>query len=99
MARFDYFKKKNARGYWLDIQSDLLDVLETRAVIPLEPIDNGLGLVPRLNPVFTISGRPHALMTDLIGNIPGRDLRKPSGSLAGHHYEILNALDFLVSGF
>jgi toxin CcdB len=99
MATFDCFKKKNAQGYWLDIQSELLDSLETRVVIPLEPIENGLGLVPKLNPVFTISGQPHALLTDLIGSIPVRDLGKPTGSLADHRYEILNALDFLVSGF
>ena len=99
MATFDYFKKMNARGYWLDIQSELLDNLETRVVIPLEPIDGGLGLVPRLNPVFTISGKPHALLTDLIGSILVRDLSKRAGSLADRRYEVLNALDFLVSGF
>jgi len=41
MARYDLYPNPFGRGYLLDVQSDLLDELATRVVIPVMPLDPG----------------------------------------------------------
>ena len=37
MARYDVYANPNADGYLLELQTDLLDELKTRVVVPLIP--------------------------------------------------------------
>jgi toxin CcdB len=67
-------------------------------VIPLMPLP--LAPIPgaRLNPLFTIDGERHSLVTQFAGAIPAGELRYAEGSLADESFTIMNALDFLLTG-
>lgn len=54
MAQFDVFRNPEGSGYLLDVQSDLLDGLSTRLVIPLLPALQAPRPAARLNPVVNI---------------------------------------------
>ena len=63
MAQYDVFANPSGGGYLLDVQSDLLDDLNVRAVVPLLPRDAAPLAASRLNPVFEINGAAHVMMT------------------------------------
>lgn len=96
MAQFDVY---HVRGnvLVLDCQSDLLDDLPTRFVVPLRSTDGAV--VPRLNPVFIIQGERLTMLTPLARGIDIRDIEGTVASLIDHEYEIKAALDMLVSGY
>ena len=98
MAQFDYYPQRRIKGYWLDCQTDLLDDIESRFVVPLLPFESVPSPIRQLNPVFEITGSSFVLLTQQAGPAPAADLGKPAGSLADYRYEILNALDFLITG-
>ena len=50
MAKFDVFVSPSSAGYLLDVQTDLLEGLNTRVVVPLVPATPNMKLVRRLNP-------------------------------------------------
>lgn len=54
MAQYDLFPNPAGSGYLLDVQSDLLDALNVRAVVPLFLQESGLIAASRLNPAFEI---------------------------------------------
>lgn len=100
MARFDIFRRsRGAPGYLLQVQSDFLDALETRVVVPLLPPAS----VPRpmrdLHPRFEVEGEAFLMATQLLGAIPRRELGLAVGNLAPHRDEITRALDVLMTGF
>lgn len=100
MARFDLYRgPRTTAGYLLDVQSDLLSDLQTRAVVPLFPGKNWQPFMARLNPIFDIDGEPHVLVTQSIATVPRRELGRKTGSLAQYHDEITIALDMLLTGF
>ncbi len=98
MARFDYYQGARGRGYLLDCQSEFLEELGSRVVIPLMPA-SGLPIASRLNPVFEIEGEKHVMSTHLIFAIPFERLGKRKGSLIEEHYAIMVAFDMLISGY
>ena len=88
-----------AAGYVVDVQSDLLSSLTTRVVVPLLPETAVRAATTRLNPVFEIDGRNHALIVQAIATVPRHDLHGAVTSLKDHHDTILAAIDFLLTGF
>lgn len=98
MAQFDYYPRGGEPGYWLDCQTGLMDHYETRFVIPLVPLD--VAPIPgrTLNPLFEIAGERHSLLTQFAGAIPASELNRRAGSLDSRRYDILNALDFHITG-
>ena len=98
MALHDVFALEGV-GYVLDVQSDLLDPLNTRVVVPLMPEVQAPRPARRLNPVFEIEGTPHVLVTQYLSAMPLSDLGKPVGNLAEHAPVISNALDMVFHGF
>ena len=83
----------------LDVQSNFLDHLDTRVVVPLYPVDNVPAAVKRLHPVFMIDGRRYVLATPLLAAVPSSILGDRKGSLDHHHDDIVAALDMLFQGF
>lgn len=63
MAQYDLFADPVGNGYLLDVQSDLLDGLNVRAVVPLLPQGSAPIAANQLNPVFEIDGAAHLMMT------------------------------------
>jgi toxin CcdB len=98
MARYDVYPGSRGLGFLLDCQSDLLDDLVTRVVVPLMPVA-GFEPVPRLNPVFVINDETMVMATQLIFAIPRERLRRPVANLGSEHFTIVGALDVLLTGY
>ncbi|MBT5497036.1 MAG: CcdB family protein [Alphaproteobacteria bacterium] len=82
----------------LDVQSDLLDPLDTRLVAPLVDATRAKA-ISRLNPEFIIEGRRLFLSTQEMSGYPRRALGEPLLNLSQRRDEILAAIDFLIHGF
>ncbi len=105
MARFDVYANPGRHAgttpYLLDVQSEFLQDLETRMVIPLRRLDHfpQVALSNRLTPVFTIGGEACLLETPKMGAIPQRVLKSPVTSLAQSQDQVTAALDFVFQGY
>ena len=105
MAQFTVYRNKSQRTrstfpLLLDVQSDLLDQLHTRVVIPLTKT-SALAKKPlsNLTPALKFDGETYVLVTPQLAGIARSDLGAPAGSVAGQRQAILAALDFLLVGF
>jgi toxin CcdB len=99
MAKFDVHRLKADGSYVLDCQADLLRSLNTRLVVPLILVEEAPTAGARLNPIFTIEGRHHAMVTQYAGSMPVADLGEVVTTLSEHDLTVGNALDMLISGF
>ncbi len=105
MARFDVYANPGSHAsttpYLLDVQSDLLDGLNTRMVVPLRSLTAfpKVKLSTRLTPVLTIRGEELLMETPKMGAVPQRVLKKPVTSLSSEQAQISAALDFLFQGY
>ena len=82
----------------VDCQSNLLDHIDTRFVIPLIPIADAPLPTGRLNPVVAHDGQSYLLLTQTASAVNKRDLGPPLGSLEPLRDDIVRALDVLVTG-
>ena len=105
MAQFSVYRNRNARSkntypLLVDVQSDLLEDLQTRVVIPLSKA-TGLTRRPvgQLMPLIDFEESTYVLMTPQLAGIPRNELGPPAGSLARNRDTLLAALDFLLTGF
>ena len=96
MAQFDVYRVRGG-GLVIDCQSDLLDNLPTRFVVPLRAEDSSV--MRRFNPILQVEGRDLAMVTQLAGAIAVRDIVGIVASAAPHEYDIKAALDMLISGY
>ena len=99
MARLDVYPNPDRAGYLLDVQTDLLDGLNTRVVVPLLPLEQAPEPAKRLNPVFEINGQKVVMATQFLAAVPATLLKSPTGNLADHFASITNALDMVFQGF
>jgi len=99
MAQFDVFRPRDGEELLLDCQSNFLDALETRFVVPLLGPDDMSKRIARLNPRFEIDGREFFMATQGAATIPARMIGARVTSLAEAHHEIVGALDMLISGY
>ncbi|MDX8479272.1 CcdB family protein [Mesorhizobium sp. VK24D] len=99
MARYDFYRNAGSGGYLLDVQSDLLEHLDTKIVVPLLPPNMAPLPARRLNPIFRIDGEDHVMVTQFMSALTGSELRAAEGNLAKHHDDIVAALDMLFQGF
>lgn len=100
MAQFDIYENighnKEQIPFVIDIQNDILSDINTRVVVPLglnKPYNKNI------NPKFTINNKELTMMTTKIATIPLNALGDKIGTLEDKRTEILNALDFLITGF
>lgn len=105
MARFDVYQNSgplsSSTPYLLDVQSALLDGLDTRVVIPLRRLDQfpAVRLSPDLTPVFDVEGVSCILETPKLAAVPLRLLKNHITSLKDQQHLISNALDRLFHGY
>lgn len=105
VACFDVYENPGKHAvttpYLLDVQSDLLDDLDTRMVVPLRHLEHFKNIeLPRLlTPVFTVEGQAFLLETPKMGAVPRRFLKSRVASLEEERVQILGALDFLFQGY
>lgn len=99
MSRYNAYPNPSGHGYLLDVQADILQPLNTRAVVPLLPLGEAPKPAKTLNPVFDIDGEPYAMVTQYIAAVPDRELRNPACNLSQRQDDIVAAIDFLFHGF
>jgi toxin CcdB len=105
VPQFAVYRNKSQRTrstfpFLVDVQSDLLDQLQTRVVVPLTKTP-ALAKTPlnNLTPALKFAGETYVLMTPQQAGVARTDLGAPAGSLAEQRQAILAALDFLIEGF
>jgi toxin CcdB len=104
MAQFDVCLNPNpdsapAIPYVLEVQSDLLESVSTRVVVPLVLLSERGQPAKYLNPQFEIEGVQVVMVTEQISGIPKRALGKRLLSLEVQRDQIMDAIDFLFRGF
>lgn len=98
MAQFDVWTRRQGSGLPLDCQSDFLNDLETRFVVPLVARTRKAHLIPRLNPTFDVAGQTLVMTTQHALNVYTIALGRKVGSLSHEHHRIIDAIDFLLGG-
>ena len=104
MAQFAVHKNKNPRTrsifpFLVDVQSDPLDPLNTRVVIPLsKAVALAKKPVSNLMPVLTFDGEDYVLVTPQLAGVARSDLGAQAGSLLDERAKIIAAIDFLLMG-
>jgi toxin CcdB len=106
MAQFNVYlntnnSTKNEYPYLVDIQSPLLETLDTRLVIPLILLSKmNSKPIKGLTPVFKIKGNEYILLTSQMAGIHKKYLgRSHISDFSNNRQEIISAIDFLLSGF
>ena len=99
MAKYDVYPNPGGGGFLLDVQADLLDGLNTRAVVPLIPMQAAPVPAKRLNPVFQIDGMPYVMVTQFLAAVPVSVLKSPVANLKAQFSEVTVAIDMLIQGF
>ncbi len=85
--------------FLLDVQSDLLSELGTRAVVPLYTAAAMKGRIARtLTPQFEVEGRQVVMVTPQLAGVALKVLGPAVGSLAAERNTIVAALDLLITG-
>jgi toxin CcdB len=104
MAQFDVFTNPSPTTrklfpYIVDIQSQYLEDLATRIVIPLGKASAFANTSMKgLTPEISFHDEKLLLLTPQIASIPKIKLHNPIGSLAHFRTDIMNALDFAIFG-
>ena len=101
MAQFDVYENTNKKTkkyipFLLDIQNDILSNLNTRVVVPLVL---NMKAAKILNPVFEIDTLEVTMSTSELAGISTDKLGTKVCSLENKKYEIIEAIDFMVTGF
>lgn len=97
MAQFDVFRESQGE-LLVDCQSDALAHLGTRLAVPLLPLSRAPERRARLNPVFEIDGMDYSMVTQHAAAIRVGELRNRVTSLEHRHFDIIGALDMLLTG-
>lgn len=104
MAQFDVYRNPDASSrrrvpYLLDIQSELLDALATRVVVPLRSIESSQALrMERLMPVFEVEGHAVSMDTPQLAGVMRAAVGERVASLEASRHAIVAALDVLITG-
>jgi toxin CcdB len=105
VPQFSVYRNKNPRTrttfpLLVDVQTELLEDLHTRVVIPLT---RAAGLTKKplhhLTPAVTFEGVVYVLMTPQLAGVACSGLGEPVGNLARQRHDIVAAMDFLLTGF
>lgn len=104
MAQLTIYQNKNSQSkkefpLLLDIQTNLLDSLQTTVVVPMQKLEaNKDKVLTQLTPVFTIEGVDYLMLTPQLAGIQRKELGKVIANIEYARTDILNALDFLFTG-
>ena len=104
MPQFSVYKNQDKRSrsiypYFVDIQNSLLSDLNTRIVIPFaKPSSLKNVEVERLCPLIPINGSNYVLLSHQLTSVPISALSKEEVSIESSRYEILDAIDMLITG-
>ena len=105
MTQFQIFHNPNPQTkktypFLLDIQTPLLDSMDTKLVVPL----SGLATIKdkrikELNPLLVINGKELVILTQQMASIHKKDIGSFVCDASFLRQEIISAIDFLITGF
>ncbi|WP_104401806.1 CcdB family protein [Vibrio penaeicida] len=104
MPQFTLYKNNDkstatAYPYFVDVQSELVNSLNTRLVIPLTPIELLEKKVPsHLCPIIHIDEGDFVILTHQMASVPVGILATPVNEISTFRNEIIAAIDFLITG-
>ena len=104
MPQFTLYKNKDKSSsktypYFVDVQSDLVDNLNTRMVIPLIPTKLLGKKVPSLLcPIIHLDEGEFVLLTQQMTSVPVKILTDPVNELSTFRNQIIASIDFLITG-
>jgi toxin CcdB len=84
--------------FLLDIQSNLLDDLETTIVIPLTKAQTVNKKFTKLTPIVEVQGVKYLAMTQQIVGLDRNLLGKSVDDLSMYRFAVVDAIDFIISG-
>ena len=104
MPQFAVHRNPNAAThtaipFLLDVQSELLETLNTRVVVPLYlPAAVQDGIIATLMPRMEIDGEPYIAVTPELAGISRKSLGIQVSDASHRRYDIIAALDLLLTG-
>lgn len=104
MSQFTLYKNNDkstgtAYPFFVDVQSELLDTLNTRLVIPLTPFELLEKKAPsHLCPTIHIDEGEFVILTHQMASVPCKLLSDPIDDISTFRDEIIAAIDFLITG-
>jgi toxin CcdB len=104
MPQFSAYRNKNAATrarfpFLLDIQSDLLDPLATRVVVPLAAAAPARSRsMQTLTPAIRVEGKNYLMITPQLAGVATRELGPVVADASAYRPAIIAALEFLISG-
>ena len=103
MAQFDVYPNPSPRSklsmpYVVDVQSNLLSALPSRLVMPLSRVGIDAPMSRRLVKQFTVEGESFFLLAHAAAPVDARSLKDVVTSLHHVGYEVLEAMDVVLSG-
>lgn len=104
MARFDVYANPDAAEkkripYFLDIQSDHIQGLQTRVVVPLWKVEFMNLQAQNLHPSFIVNGQQVVMDTPALGATPTQFFSRAVANLGAQQLIIQDAVDALFGGY
>lgn len=99
MAKYDVYYAKADKTLLVDCQADMLEVLDTRVVVPLLPIANAPKPARYLNPLIELGGETFVMATQFLASVSARDLGDKFATLSDRSDDVNRAIDTLITGF
>lgn len=91
---------KNEYPFLLDVQSPLLEDIDTRMVIPLVLMSNRkYKAITKLTPIIEVKGKEYIALTPQLAGIPKRLLGPEIANISSIRFDIIAAIDLLITGF
>ena len=104
MAQFSVYQNKNKATLarfplLLNIQNDLLAGMQTCVVVPLTKFETlAHSQMGKLTPILLVQGQNYCMMTPQLAGINKREIGAEVEILTSYQHEVINAVDFLLSG-
>jgi len=90
---------KKTYPYFVDVQNNLLSDLNSRLVIPLTPAKKvNEKVAQKLCPPVSIDDEEFILVTNQMTTVPKSILKSEVDSLEHYRYQIIDAIDMLITG-
>lgn len=104
MSQFTLYENKDKNSnktypYFVDVQNNLMNQLNSRLVIPLSPVAKVKDKVAKkLCPIIHVDDADFILVTNQMTTVPKSKLKSEVTCLENYRYQIIDAIDMLIIG-
>ena len=99
MSQFEVVRLRGSPALLVDCQTDFLDHLPTRFVVPLLPVEEAPEAAAGFNPILQLDGRDYHFAPQYAASVRVSDLEPADTKLDRDYDKITAAIDFLIGGF